>query len=80
MEIYLQEIMHIVAQALMIPVMIGGMGSLFGTLVGGILLGLVQLLGANFFGSGWMTLTGYVFMLIILAVLPNGIFGKARRS
>lgn len=61
-------------------VVIGGMGSLFGTLVGGILLGLVQLLGANFFGSGWMTLTGYVFMLIILAVLPNGIFGSAKRS
>ena len=61
-------------------VVIGGMGSLFGTLIGGILLGLVQLLGANFFGTGWQALTGYVFMLIILAVLPNGILGSSKRS
>ena len=61
-------------------VVIGGMGSLFGTLIGGILLGLVQLLGANFFGTGWQALTGYVFMLIILAVLPNGILGSGKRS
>lgn len=61
-------------------VVIGGMGSMFGTLIGGVALGLVQLLGANFFGTGWQTLTGYVFMLIILAVLPNGILGTAKRK
>ncbi len=61
-------------------VVIGGMGSLFGTLLGGICLGLVQLVGANFFGAGWQSLTGYVFMLIILAFLPNGILGKRKRS
>lgn len=61
-------------------VVIGGMGSLFGTLIGGICLGLVQLVGANFFGAGWQSLTGYVFMLVILAFLPNGILGKKKRS
>lgn len=61
-------------------VVIGGMGSLTGTLIGGILLGLVQLVGASIFGTGWQTLTGYVFMIVILAVLPNGILGSKKRS
>ncbi|MDR1247107.1 MAG: branched-chain amino acid ABC transporter permease [Clostridiales Family XIII bacterium] len=60
-------------------VVIGGMGSLGGTLVGGILLGLVQLLSAHFFGTGWQTIAGYVFMLVILTIRPQGIFAKARR-
>ena len=60
-------------------VVIGGMGSLGGTLAGGILLGLSQLLGAYFFGTGWQTITGYVFMLVILTIRPQGIFAKAVR-
>ena len=60
-------------------VVIGGMGSLGGTLAGGIILGLAQLLGAYFFGTGWQTITGYVFMLVILTIRPQGIFAKAVR-
>jgi branched-chain amino acid transport system permease protein len=60
-------------------VVIGGMGSLGGTLVGGILLGLVQLLSAHFLGTGWQTIAGYVFMLVVLTIRPQGIFAKARR-
>jgi branched-chain amino acid transport system permease protein len=60
-------------------VVIGGMGKLGGTLVGGILLGLAQLLGAYFFGTGWQTITGYVLMLIILTIKPQGLFAKAAR-
>ena len=61
-------------------VVIGGMGSLGGTLAGGIILGLAQLLGAYFFGTGWQTITGYVLMLVILTIRPQGIFAKATRS
>jgi branched-chain amino acid transport system permease protein len=60
-------------------VVIGGMGSLGGTLVGGLILGLAQLLGAYFFGTGWQTITGYVLMLVILTIRPRGIFAKAVR-
>jgi branched-chain amino acid transport system permease protein len=60
-------------------VVIGGMGSLGGTLLGGILLGLAQLIGSYFFGTGYQTFSGYVFMLIILAVRPQGLFSKAMR-
>ena len=60
-------------------VVIGGMGSLGGTLVGGILLGLAQLMGAYFISTGYQTIAGYVFMLIILTFRPQGIFAKAVR-
>ena len=61
-------------------VVIGGMGSLGGTLAGGVILGLAQLMGAYFFGTGWQTITGYVFMLVILTIRPQGIFAKAARK
>lgn len=56
-------------------VVIGGLGSIKGTLVGGFILALAQLLGAHFFGPGYLLLSGYVVLLIVLAVRPQGIFG-----
>jgi len=58
-------------------VIIGGLGSMIGTLVGGVILGLAQLLGAHFLGPGFQLLSGFVILLIVLAVRPQGIFGKA---
>jgi len=58
-------------------VIIGGLGSMIGTFVGGIILGLAQLLGAHFLGPGFQLLSGYVILLIVLTVRPQGIFGKA---
>jgi branched-chain amino acid transport system permease protein len=56
-------------------VVIGGLGSMKGTLVGGLILALSQLLGAQFFGPGYQLFCGYVVLLIVLAVRPQGIFG-----
>ncbi len=56
-------------------VVIGGLGSMKGTLAGGLILALSQLLGAQFFGPGYQLFCGYVVLLIILAVRPQGIFG-----
>ncbi len=58
-------------------VVIGGMGSLFGTLIGGILLGVAQLVGGNIFGSGVQMLVAYVVLLVILALRPNGLFAAS---
>lgn len=58
---------------------IGGAGSMLGTFVGGIILGLAQLLGAYFFGTGYQLLTGYVILLVVLALRPQGIFGRKER-
>jgi branched-chain amino acid transport system permease protein len=57
-------------------VIIGGMGSSWGTLLGGIVLGLSQTLGARAFGSAWQILVGHVVFIIILALRPQGFLAK----
>jgi branched-chain amino acid transport system permease protein len=55
---------------------IGGLGSMAGCLVGGIILAEAQLLGAHFAGPGYQLLAGYLVLLIVLGLRPQGIFGK----
>ena len=57
-------------------VVIGGMGSITGTLLGGLILGLSQLLGGYFIGTGYQILTGYLVMLILLALKPSGLLSS----
>jgi branched-chain amino acid transport system permease protein len=57
-------------------VIIGGMGSGWGTLLGGVILGLAQTLGAQAFGSAWSILVGHVVFVIILALRPQGFLAK----
>jgi branched-chain amino acid transport system permease protein len=56
-------------------VVLGGLGSIKGTLVGGILLGLVESVGAAFFGDGYLEVIGLVTFLIVLTIRPQGLFG-----
>jgi branched-chain amino acid transport system permease protein len=56
-------------------VVIGGLGSLWGTLVGGILLGVVQQLGAQV-GSSDQVLAGQLLFLLILLIRPQGITSR----
>ena len=58
-------------------VVIGGMGSLFGTLIGGIVLGVAQIVGGYIFGSGVQMLIAYIVLLVILALRPNGLFAAS---
>jgi branched-chain amino acid transport system permease protein len=57
-------------------VVLGGMGSIVGTFVGGIAFGLAQTLGGYFFGVAAQMLVAYVMVLVVLAVIPRGIFGR----
>ncbi|MDF3000423.1 MAG: livH 3 [Bacillota bacterium] len=61
-------------------VVIGGMGSLVGTLVGGIVLGVAQLMGGHIFGSAYQMLSGYIVLLLILAIRPNGLLSVGARK
>jgi branched-chain amino acid transport system permease protein len=56
-------------------VVIGGIGSLWGTLVGGILLGISQQFGAHF-NPQYQVLAGNILFLLVLAIRPQGLFGK----
>jgi branched-chain amino acid transport system permease protein len=57
-------------------VVLGGMGSIVGTLVGGLAFGLAQTLGGYFFGVAAQMLVAYLMVLVVLAVIPRGIFGR----
>ncbi|MGB8041260.1 MAG: branched-chain amino acid ABC transporter permease [Pseudolabrys sp.] len=56
-------------------VIIGGLGSMWGTLAGGIILGVSQAIGAQI-DPGWQLLAGHIVFLAILAVRPQGFFPK----
>jgi branched-chain amino acid transport system permease protein len=59
-------------------VIIGGLGSLWGTLVGGVILGVAQTIGARL-SPGWGVLTGHLVFLVVLLLRPSGLFAKSRR-
>jgi len=56
-------------------VIIGGLGSLWGTLAGGVILGVSQAIGAQI-DPGWQLLAGHIVFLVILALRPQGLFPK----
>jgi branched-chain amino acid transport system permease protein len=56
-------------------VIIGGLGNMWGTLAGGIILGVSQAIGAQI-DPGWQLLAGHIVFLAILAVRPQGLFPK----
>jgi branched-chain amino acid transport system permease protein len=57
-------------------VIIGGLGSLWGTLLGGIVLGVAQAIGAQI-NPGWGVLAGHLVFLAVLLVRPTGLLGRA---
>jgi branched-chain amino acid transport system permease protein len=57
-------------------VIIGGLGSLWGTLAGGVLLGLAQTIGAEI-NPEWQILAGHVAFLFVLLARPRGLFPRA---
>jgi branched-chain amino acid transport system permease protein len=57
-------------------VIIGGLGSFWGTLAGGIVLGLAQTIGARI-DPEWQILSGHVAFLIVLILRPRGLFPRA---
>ncbi len=58
-------------------VIIGGLGSMWGTLVGGVVLGLAQAIGAAV-DPTWQILAGHLAFLAILIVRPSGLFPRTR--
>jgi branched-chain amino acid transport system permease protein len=57
-------------------VIIGGLGSLWGTLAGGVIIGVAQTAGANI-NPEWQILTGHLAFLAVLMARPRGLFPRA---
>lgn len=58
-------------------VIIGGLGNIWGTLLGGIILGVAQTIGAQI-DAGYQILAGHLAFLIVLIVRPTGLFPKMK--
>ena len=58
-------------------VIIGGLGSFWGTLAGGIVLGLAQTIGARI-DPEWQILSGHLAFLVVLVLKPRGLCPRAQ--
>ena len=59
-----------------VVVILGGMGSFTGCIVGGLLLGIVENLGVTYIDSGYKHLFGFVILILVLFFRPTGLFGQ----
>ena len=55
---------------------LGGIGSLPGALLGGLIVGVSESMAATFLGSTYRDAIAFVILIIVLIVKPNGLFGK----
>lgn len=60
----------------MCVVVLGGLGSLVGSGLGGLILGVSESFTAFYFGSEWSPTIAFILLIVILIVKPEGLFGK----
>jgi len=58
-------------------VILGGMGSIGGTMAAAVMIGVVESLIATFYGPSWAPAVGFTILLVTLAIRPQGLFGRA---
>ncbi len=57
---------------------LGGMGSIFGATLGGVLIGVAESIGGVYFGSGWKDVIVFILFLLVLLFKPSGLLGTSR--
>jgi branched-chain amino acid transport system permease protein len=60
-------------------IIIGGMGSLPGAVIGGLLLGIIESMGSVFIDTGLRNVYGFLFLIMVLLSRPTGLFGEKER-
>lgn len=61
-----------------VVVVLGGMGSIVGAALGGILLGVTEQLGTLFIAAGYKDAFGLIIFVVVLLFKPSGLFGRSR--
>lgn len=55
---------------------LGGMGSIRGAIFGGFILGVAETLGGNYVSMEYKNSIGFVIVILVLLIIPQGLFGK----
>lgn len=63
-----------------VVVIIGGMGSIYGAIVGALLVAFAQVLGTEFISSDYTPIYAFVVLLVVLSIKPSGLFGRQVRT
>jgi branched-chain amino acid transport system permease protein len=61
-------------------IILGGMGSLGGAIIGAFLLGFVDVFVTSYVSGGWGGAVAFVFMIVVILIRPSGLFGKKGRQ
>ncbi|MRG85964.1 branched-chain amino acid ABC transporter permease [Salinibacillus xinjiangensis] len=67
---------HLVILKAFVIIIIGGMGSIPGAILGGYILGFSESIGATYISSDYSDIIAFVLLIIILTIKPQGIFAK----
>jgi branched-chain amino acid transport system permease protein len=59
-------------------VVLGGMGSIEGAAIGGLVLGMAESITSTYLGNQWALAIDFVLFLLVLSLKPSGIFGRQR--
>ena len=68
----------LIVKAFVITIL-GGMGSIFGAIVGGYILGLIEALGAMYISVDYKDAFAFAVLVVVLAIRPQGLFGRSAR-
>jgi len=59
---------------------VGGLGNIYGAMIGGILIGVVETFGGSIIGSQYKDIVSFAIMIIVLMVKPGGLFSTKTKQ
>ena len=59
---------------------IGGLGNVYGAMLGGLIVGVVETFGSHFIGSAYKDVISFVIMILMLMLRPGGLFSTKTKQ